>query len=234
MHRYVLLLAASLVSEAANRLTPADVFQLELASDPQISPDGSRVVYVRQFADIMSDRNYSNLWIVGFDGSAHRPITTGNTTDTSPRWSPDGTRLAYISDREGTPQIYVRWMDSGQTAKITNLQQAPSNLVWSPDGKQIAFTALVPSATRKIVELMPAPTGAKWADPAIVIDQPRYRHDLAANFNWRLSPWWADGGILCCAPGMDSRRPVSVGRGKSPPSERSGAARYRGLRISCE
>ena len=90
MCRYVLLLAAGLVSEAANRFTPGDVFQLELASDPQISPDGSRIVYVRQFADIMNDRNYSNLWIVGFDGSAHRPVTTGNATDTSPRWSPDG------------------------------------------------------------------------------------------------------------------------------------------------
>lgn len=68
-----------------------DVFGIEYASDPQISPDGSQVVYVRNFMDIMTDRQRSNLWIVNIDGSHHRALTTGNRNDASPRWSPQET-----------------------------------------------------------------------------------------------------------------------------------------------
>ena len=67
-------------NDGDNRFRPADVFQLEYGSDPQISPDGGRVVYVRNFMDIMADRVRSNLWIVGFDGTDHRPLTSGNRT----------------------------------------------------------------------------------------------------------------------------------------------------------
>ena len=89
-----------------------DEFQLQIATDPQISPDGKKIVYVRRFADPMTDRRYSNLWIVNADGTDHRPLTTGNRNDASPRWSPDGARLAYLSDTDGKQQIYVRWMDT--------------------------------------------------------------------------------------------------------------------------
>jgi dipeptidyl aminopeptidase/acylaminoacyl peptidase len=164
---------------ASNRLSPSDAFQLELVADPQISPDGKRVVYVRQFADLMTDRNYSNLWIVDFDGSNHRPLTTGNYSDTSPRWSPDGSRLAYLSDREGSPQIHVRWMDTGQSARITNIQQPPSGINWSPDGKWISLVVLVPSPAPKIADVMPAPPGAKWADPPVIVNTMTYRFDQA-------------------------------------------------------
>ncbi|MGD0506702.1 MAG: S9 family peptidase, partial [Terriglobales bacterium] len=118
---FVLLsLLAGVAQENADRLEPMDVFRVQVASDPQISPDGKRIVYVRQSADISSDRRVSNLWIVNFDGSEHRPLTTGTNSDTSPRWSPDGTRIAFVSDRDGKSQLYVRWMDSGQTAKLTD------------------------------------------------------------------------------------------------------------------
>jgi len=127
----------------ANRISAMDIFHFQYALDPQISPDGSKIVYVRRFADVMSDKRDSNLWIVNADGSENRPLTTGNYSDDSPKWSPDGTRLAYISDRDGKPQLYVRWMDTGQTAKITDLEFPPMNPVWSPDGKQIAFSSLV-------------------------------------------------------------------------------------------
>ena len=126
----------------SDRLTAGDVFNIQSAVDPQISPDGRRVVYVRQFADIMNDKRESNLWVINVDGTEDRALTSGNYSDTSPRWSPDGTRIAYISDREGKPQIYVRWMDNGQTAELTNLETAPTEIVWSPDGKLISFSAM--------------------------------------------------------------------------------------------
>src|SRR5262245_11755149 len=157
------------------KLTAMDVFQLEFAGDPQISPDGKRVVYVRQFCDVMTDKRYSNLWIVNADGSDHQPLTTGNHSNGSPRWSRDGKRLIYVSDQEGTPQIFQRWMESGQTAKITSLQFPPAGIALSPDGKWISFVSLVPAKPAKFADLPPAPPGAKWADPAKVIDKLVYR-----------------------------------------------------------
>src|SRR5260370_42102309 len=77
--------------DSAHKLTAMDEFQLQIAADPQISPDGKKIVYVRRFADPMTDKRYANLWIINADGTDHRPLTTGNRSDVSPRWSPDGT-----------------------------------------------------------------------------------------------------------------------------------------------
>jgi dipeptidyl aminopeptidase/acylaminoacyl peptidase len=175
---YLLLFPlVGVAQENADRLEPMDIFRVQLASDPQISPDGKRIVYVRQSADIISDRRVSNLWVVNVDGSEHRPLTTGTYGDSSPRWSPDGTRLAFVSDREGKSQLYVRWMDSGQTAKLTDLENPPGGISWSPDGKQIAFTSLVSATPVKIASLPAAPEGAKWADT------PKVYEDLIYRFN---------------------------------------------------
>ena len=132
---------------AQDRLDYMDFFSVQTAGDPQISPDGKRVVYVRNSADVSSDHRFSNLWIVNFDGSEHRPLTTGVYSDSSPRWSPDGTRVAFVSNRDGKPQLYVRWMDTGQIAKLTDLDNAPTGVSWSPDGKQLVFTAQIGRAS---------------------------------------------------------------------------------------
>src|SRR5580692_27743 len=161
--------------EAARRLTAMDEFQIQLPTDPQISPDGKKIVYVRRFADPMTDKRYSNLWIINSDGTDHRPLTTGNRSDASPRWSPDGTRIAYLSDADGKQQIYIRWMDSGQTARITNLEQAPDAIAWSPDGKMLSFSALVLGKGPHIADLPAPPSGAKWADPPTAYDRLVYR-----------------------------------------------------------
>jgi acylaminoacyl-peptidase len=174
-----LLFAAASLTAAPPPLTPMDEFQYELAADPQISPDGARIVYVRQFADVMTDRRLSNLWIVNFDGTGHRPLTTGNFSDASPRWSPDGSSIAFLSDRDGARQIWRLWLDNGQLARLTSLQNAPSGLSWSPDGKSIAFTALVPSSPPGVVTMPKPPEGAKWAEPARVINSLVYRFNAA-------------------------------------------------------
>jgi len=161
--------------EPPARLTAMDEFQIQTGTDPQISPDGKKIVYVRRFADPMTDRRYANLWIINADGSDHRPLTTGNRNDVSPRWSPDGARLAYLSDTDGKQQIYVRWMDSGQTARITNLDQAPDAINWSPDGKMLSFSALVPGKGPRLADLPMPPSGAKWADPPSAYDRLVYR-----------------------------------------------------------
>jgi acylaminoacyl-peptidase len=176
----VVLLAAAcwaiaLSAQDKGRLTAMDVFNIQSARDPQISPDGKKIVYIRSFADVMTDRRYTNLWIMNADGTDHRPLTTGNRHDSSPRWSPDGTRLAFIAEINEKPQIFVRWMDTGQTARITNLENAPVAIAWSPDGKTLAFESLVPEPGPHIADLPKAPEGAKWADPAKAYDRVVYR-----------------------------------------------------------
>ena len=158
-----------------HKLTAMDEFQLQQATDPQISPDGTKIVYVRRFADPMTDRRYANLWIINADGGEHRPLTTGNRSDTSPRWSPDGTRIAYLSDADGKQQIYVRWMDSGQTARITNVEEAPDAIAWSPDSKELSFSALVLGKGPHLADLPAPPPGAKWADPPNAYNRLVYR-----------------------------------------------------------
>jgi len=163
----------------ARRLHSIDVFQLEYADDVQVSPDGSRIVYVRVSHDIMTDRARRNLWIVNSDGSNNRPLRSEAKNFSSPRWSPDGTRLAYVSAAEGSPQLYVRWMDSGQTALLTNLTHGPDAIAWSADGKSIAFTQLVPADKKPLATPPPKPEGAQWAPPVKIIDSVVYRFDGA-------------------------------------------------------
>jgi acylaminoacyl-peptidase len=172
-----LLLAVAPAAGQATKLTPADVFQLEYANDPQISPDGQWVVYVRQWADLMTDRRYSKLWLVKTDGSEHRPLTSGKYTDGTPRWSPDGKRLAYISNRSGSAQIYVRWMESGTTHPVTNVTEPPSGLAWSPDGTRLAFFKLVPRPPLVVGQALAAPPGATWAPPPKYTDKLVFRFD---------------------------------------------------------
>jgi len=165
--------------DASHKLTAMDEFQIQLPTDPQISPDGKKIVYVRRFADAATDKRYSNLWIINTDGSDHRPLTTGNRSDTSPRWSPDGSRIAYLSDTDDKPQIYIRWMDTGQTARITNLENSPNAISWSPDGKMLSFSALVPGKGPHLADLPAPPAGAKWADPPAAYDRLVYRYNGA-------------------------------------------------------
>jgi dipeptidyl aminopeptidase/acylaminoacyl peptidase len=173
------LAAAASDLPEARRLHSIDVFQLEYADDVQVSPDGSRIVYVRVSHDIMTDRTRRNLWIVDADGTNNRPLRSEARNFSQPRWSPDGTRLAYVSAADGSPQLYVRWMDSGQTALLTNLVEPPDAIAWSPDGKSIAFTQFVPSSKPPLAKPPDKPEGAQWAPPVKVIDTVQYRADGA-------------------------------------------------------
>ena len=173
----LLLALATTVEAQTTKLGPMDIFNLEYATSPDISPDGQWVVYVRQYFDVMTDKQYSNLWIARTDGTDHRPLTSGKYTEGQPAWSPDGKRLAYVSTREGSPQIYVRWMDNGQTSPITKVQEPPSGIAWSPDGSQIAFFKLVPAPALTVGQQPPPPPGATWAAPAKYTNRLVFRFD---------------------------------------------------------
>ena len=170
----------SLVAEESDnrKFLSKDIFELEIAGDPRISPDGSQVAYVRQSMDIMTDQVRANVWVVGTDGRGHRPLLSGTDSFSSPRWSPSGDRLAYVASAgERGPELYVRWMDTGQTALLSNLPADPDDIAWSPDGKQIAFTMFAGTAGPKLATPPAMPEGAEWAPPVIFIDKLYYRTD---------------------------------------------------------
>ncbi|MGY2702916.1 serine hydrolase [Nocardioides sp. HB32] len=120
------------------RLTIDDLPALAVPSQPAISPDGSRVVYVLRTLDREQDRNIDQLWTVPAAGGTPRRLT-GGTTDTAPAWSPDGSRLAFLRDG----QVHVLPVDGGEPEKVTDLALGAGAPVWSPDSARIAFTAAV-------------------------------------------------------------------------------------------
>lgn len=202
MPRFILMLllcSNAVFAVAGDRhFTELDVFDLEYAIDPQIAPDGNSIAYLRQSMDIMTDRMLTNVWVVSADGSQHRPLLSSTESFSSPRWSPSGDRLLFVSnaDKRGA-ELHMRWMDSGQTALLSNLPESPSSLAWSPDGKSIAFTMFVPADGVKLAKPPAKPEGAKWAAPVKVIDQLPYRADGAGYLKTGYSHVFvipADGG----------------------------------------
>ena len=173
----VTTLAAQQLPIPANHFGLKDVFDLEWAADPQISPDGTRIVFVRSGFDVMTDGTRSNLWVINSDGTNLRALLAPGRNAGSPRWSPDGARLLYTSSVQGKTELFVRWMDSGQEAALTQLANQPGGMAWSPDGKWIAFTMFVPETPKPLVELPSPPEGADWGPPIKFIERADYRAD---------------------------------------------------------
>jgi len=169
--------------QVQSNLELLDIFNMEYVSDPQISPDGSKIIYVRNFKDVMTDRNLSNLWIVNFDGSNNRPLTTGNQNDYAPKWSHDGTKIVFKSNMaDDKMKLYLMWLDTKETMALTNTPQSPGSVSWSYDDKHLAFSMFVPQANESIIKMPAKPEGAKWNEPPKYIDKMNYRGDGAGYY----------------------------------------------------
>ena len=174
---FLMFLTPQIIAEENKAFDPMDVFELEWASDPQVSPDGETIVYVRRSNDIMKDRVRSNLWQIKRSGKNHRPLHSGFKNSYSPRWSPDNTRIAFVSNNSGSTQIHMHWVDSGETTVISQVQESPSSLSWSPDGKWLAFTMNVKGKSTSLVKSRTKPDGASWAKKPITVTTTRYQYD---------------------------------------------------------
>jgi acylaminoacyl-peptidase len=137
--------------------TPDDWWRWREIDTPRITADGSAVVHVERWNQRDADRACSNLWTVPAAGGAPRRLTEGAWSDTLPAWSPDASSVAFLSDRGGTTQVWVRRLDSTTDRQITHVETPPLTVSWSPDGASLAFTASVAEA--------PA---AAWAPAAIL------------------------------------------------------------------
>jgi len=171
------LTTATLSAQTHPAFSRMDVFGLEWVQDPEISPDGTQIVYVRRGMDIMKDRRQSRLWIVNTDGTRHVKLTNDDRNESSPRWSPDGTRIAYTSSTDQGSEIFIYWVATGKSARISQLPQSPGGLSWSPDGKHLAFSMFVPEPEPRLVSPPKKPEGAQWADHPRVITRLKHEAD---------------------------------------------------------
>ncbi len=174
-----LCLAPVVGAQQKRLITEQDLLKFVWIADPQMSPDGKQVAFVRVVVNEKTDDYDTNLWLVPANGSAApRQITVG-TRDQSPRWSPDGSKLAFVRAAGGPAQIYVLSFGGGEAQAVTDLARGAGGPIWSPDGKKIAFgssmkaedndkkdpgTAPAKSDVRVITDAAYRNNGAGWAE----------------------------------------------------------------------
>src|SRR5262249_24611784 len=137
------LAAASPRAQGPRVITEDDLFRFTWIADPQLSPDGTTVAFVRVTVNQKENRYDTAVYAVASSGAeAPRRLTSG-TRDTAPRWSPDGKRIAFVRqpDTDSKPQVYLLHMDGGEARAITEVASGASRPAWSPDGRTIAFNS---------------------------------------------------------------------------------------------
>ena len=176
--------AAMWAPNAKSEQTPSryfsadDVFELEWVRSPKISPDGKQVVWVRSGYDRTADRAKGALWVTEVATGISQPLITGPGSYHSPAFSPDGARLLYLAAEGGGPELRVHWLDTGRETSVAQLEHAPKQVSWSPNGKQLAFTMFTPNSGLNLAKPTPRKRDdADWADPMRVIDDLVFRFD---------------------------------------------------------
>ena len=159
----------------ADRLNLDMYLDMETVADPQVSPDGSQIIYTRGWIDRVNDKRETSLWIMNADGSRNRFLTKGSGA----KWSPTGDRIAYAAPGEPKgSQVFVRWMDAeGATSQVTRVDQSPTAVAWSPDGKQLSFTMLIEDRNTWLIKMPKPPSGAKWTEAPRIVERLNYRRD---------------------------------------------------------
>jgi len=162
-------------SHAQSKLSLEQYLDWGDVQTPQLSPDGTQIIYTRRWIDKMNDKWETSLWMMNADGSHQRALVQGSDV----RWSPDGKRIAYVAKGEAAgSQVWVRWMDAeGAASQISRLTETPAALEWSPDGKTIAFTMNVPVKQEWRIAMPAAPKGAKWIEPPKIVMRLDFRSD---------------------------------------------------------
>jgi len=173
-------LAAQLLCQDARRPLSIDDFsRFEDISDPQVSPDGAWILYTLSVADPLGDKRQTDIWMVSWDGSKHLRITSDSDNETSPRWSPDGKYISFLSSRPGGKakgsQVWLLDRSGGEAQQLTELKSRISGYVWSPDSKRLAIV------TREGEDPEKDPSKTTSSQPAatpIVINRYHFKQDI--------------------------------------------------------
>ncbi len=168
-------IASPFAQQQRRPITETDLLDFVWVADPQIAPDGSAVAFVRVVTDRERNTYASSIWVAPVDGGPVRAMTTG-TRDTTPRWSPDGRRLAFLRpvDTAGrtTSQVFALDLSGGEPARLTSLSESVTGFAWSPDSKRLAVGSTVGRATAA-----PAETGRPKPSDARVVTRATFRTD---------------------------------------------------------
>lgn len=201
-------------------ITEADLLKFVWVADPQISPDGSQIAFVRVDVNEKADTYDTSVWIVNADGSQPPRRLTGTTRDSAPRWAPDGSQLAFVraTEKDGKvqpPQIYLLAMAGGEARAVTDLPRGAGNPAWSPDGQMLAF-----SSSAKPEDLQPKPehkegTPEPRQSDVRVITEAVYRANGVTGFGYvdrdRPAQIWT---VTLPAAGAAPARPTPVTTGE--------------------
>ncbi|WP_413667197.1 alpha/beta fold hydrolase [Mucilaginibacter sp. Mucisp86] len=168
---FTLSAVCTVYAQQKKALKPADVYRIPTVSDPQLSPDGKWVAYSVSEVDTAKDRRVSHLWMQSFDGKESIQLTHGDEAASSPRWSPDGKYLSFLSSRDSKTGSQVWLIDrrGGEGAKLTNIKGDLGDYAWSPDGKRLVMVIGDPENKGKEEPKTPKP---------IVIDRYHFKQDV--------------------------------------------------------
>lgn len=214
------LCAVSLVAAQERRFTVDDLLKVRRVSDPQLSPKGDQIAFAITDVDQAANKSTTQIYLLPIAGGEPRQITNDEHSSTTPRWSPDGERLAFVSARDGESQIWTMDVSSGSLQKVTTLSTGAGDPVWSPDGKWIAFVSdIYPECQDDACNKRRADAVAANKVKAHVSDRLLYRH-------WKA---WKEGmrtHIFVVASTGGDARDVTPGDYDAPPFSLGGPTDY--------
>ncbi len=171
------LLNLAAYAQAKRPMTFDDLMAVKRVGDAQISPDGSRVAYVVTEIDKNLNRGKRGIWVVPISGGSPQQVIASDKNDYSPRWSADGKSLAFLSTRDGAPQIFVAGADGSNPRKVTDAPLGVGEFIWSPDGRMFAFTTEVyPDCGTLSCVAKRSEAEEKSKVKAVIADRLLYRH----------------------------------------------------------